>query len=266
MPTTLAHRPDLTELLDAPGPDRATLRRNLRDIRLINRALGWTAVVVREVAAVVARQGWAEFTLLDVATGSADVPLAILRWARRRNLRVIALVGDLNAAVLAVAARRVAWHGSAPWVALIRFDALQAPFADRAADVVTCSLTLHHFAPPDAVALLRELGRVARRALVVSDLERSWPAYLAARLLVVALRNRMTHHDAPVSVLRAYTADELRRLAADAGLQGARVTRHFPFRLVLVWQPEDAGPGCNRPAGSSSTHARPAQVKLVESS
>ena len=239
MTTRLAHRPNLTELLDAPSPDPATLGRNLGDIRLINRALGWTAAVVRELSVLTARHNWPAFTLLDVATGSADIPLAVLRWARRRNLRIAALAGDLNAAVLAVAARQAAHD---PDLALVRFDALRAPFADRAVDVVTCSLTLHHFAPPDAVALLRELGRVARRALIVGDLERSWPAYLAARLLVVALRNRMTHHDAPVSVLRAYTAEELHRLAAEAGLHGARVTRRFPFRLELVWEPETVGP------------------------
>ena len=238
MTTRLAHRPNLTELLDAPSPDPATLGRNLGDIRLINRALGWTAAVVRELSVLTARHNWPAFTLLDVATGSADIPLAVLRWARRRNLRVAALAGDLNAAVLAVAARQAARD---PDLALVRFDALRAPFADRAVDVVTCSLTLHHFAPPDAVALLRELGRVARRALIVGDLERSWPAYLGARLLVVALRNRMTHHDAPVSVLRAYTAEELRLLAAEAGLRGARVIRRFPFRLELVWEP-DHGP------------------------
>ena len=80
--TTLAHRPDLTELLDAPAPDRPTLAGNLRDIRLVNRALGFAAAVVREVAAVTARIGRADWTLLDVATGSADIPLAIVRGDR----------------------------------------------------------------------------------------------------------------------------------------------------------------------------------------
>lgn len=234
MPTSLAHRPDLAELLDAPHHDRGTLERNLRDIRLINRGLGSTAALLRELTRITAQAGWARFTLLDVATGSADIPLAIAGWARRRQLHVTLLAGDLSAEVLAAAARQVRPHAA---VGLIRFDALRAPFADRGVDVVTCSLTLHHFAPDDAVALLQELGRVTRRALIVNDLERCWPGYLGARLLTLILRNRMTHHDAPVSVLRAYTAAELRDLAVRAGLPGAQVSRHFPFRLVLRWQP-----------------------------
>ena len=238
MPTTLPHRPDLTELLDARGADRATLGANLRDIRLINRALGWTASMVRELAAVTAALGLRDFALLDVATGSADIPLAIAGWARRRGLRVQAVAGDVSREVLAAARGQVGARGSgAGPVALLCFDALRAPFADRGVDIVTCSLALHHFPPDEARAILSELGRVTRRALIVSDLERCWPGYLGARLLAALLRNPMTHHDAPVSVLRAYTAPELRRLADEAGLTGARVARRFPFRLVLVWRP-----------------------------
>ena len=234
MPTALPHHPELTELLDGPAPDRATLGRNLRDIRLINRGLGWTAAVRREVAVVTAALGLRAFTLLDVATGSADIPRAIIAWARHRQLRVSVLAGDLSAEVLAAAKRQ---GGPATPLALLRFDARRTPFADRSVDIVTCSLTLHHFAPPDAAAVLRELARVTRGALVVSDLERSWPSYVAARLLAALLRNRMTRHDAPISVLRAYTAPELCQLVRDAGLGGARVVRRFPFRLILVWCP-----------------------------
>ncbi len=242
-PTAFAprHRPDLAELLDAPDPDRATLDRNLRDIRWINRGLGWTAAMAREVGAVTRAQGLREYTLLDIATGSADIPLAIVARARRRGDRVAVVAADLSRDVLAAARRQIA--AGAADIALLCCDARRAPFANRSSDVVTCSLALHHFAPDDATALLRELGRLTRRALVVTDLERCWPGYLGARLLTLALRNRMTRHDAPVSVLRAYTIDELRRMAAEAGLADARVRRGFPFRLVLVWQPPTTGNG-----------------------
>lgn len=241
MGTTLRHRPDLGELLDDAPADPATLAANLRDIRLINRWLGWTGAMVREVAATTRRLGLRDATLLDVATGSADIPLALVGWARRRGLALRALAGDISPAVLASARAEV--DRVAPGaVGLLRFDAARAPFADASVDLVTCSLALHHFAPDDAVATLRELGRIARRALIVSDLERSRLGYACARLLVAVLRNPMTRHDAPVSVLRAYTRDELAALARAAGLRGARVVGRFPFRLVLIWSPpgEDA--------------------------
>lgn len=240
MPTRLRHRPDLGELLDRGAPDARTLGANLRDIRLINRYLGWTAAMTRELAAVTRRLGLRDFTLLDVATGSADIPLAIVRWARGRGLRPRLVAGDLNRGVLA-AARAEVDRGAPGAVALLGFDALRAPFPDRAFDVVTCSLAIHHFPPAEAVVVLRELGRITRRALIINDLERSRPGYLAARLLVTVLRNPLTRHDAPVSFLRAYTRDELAALARAAGLRGARVAGRFPFRLALVWSPPADG-------------------------
>ena len=75
---------------------------------------------------------------------------------------------------------------------------------------------------------------MARRGVVVSDLERSAPAYVGARLMALVLRNPLTAHDGPVSVLRAYTPPELLALARRAGLRDVRVRRGVPFRMTLT--------------------------------
>lgn len=235
--TWLRHRAGLRELLDEPTVDRATLERNLQDLRRINRWLGWTRTMTRAVARELARDARRPWSLLDVATGSADLPLAVARWAARRGEQPRLIALDLSAAVLSAAAAYLGGHGT---VALARGDALRLPFRDASIDVVTCALTLHHFPPTQAVDLLRELGRVSGGALVLSDLERGWTAHAGARLLWFVTRNPMTRHDAPVSVLRAYTAAELRALAHAAGLDGARVSRQFPMRLTLTWRRAEA--------------------------
>lgn len=237
--TRLRHREDLRELLDQPTVERATLEQNLRDIRRINRWLGWSRAMTRAVARELGCDVNGAWSLLDVATGSADLPLAVARWAHRRGARPRLIGLDLTAAVLVSAAAHL---GARRAVALVRGDALRLPFRDASIDLVTCALTLHHFAPREAVDLLRELARVTRRAVVLSDLERGWAGYAGARLLRFATRNPMTRHDAPASVLRAYTAAELRALAQAAGLTGARVRRQFPMRLTLTWRRAEASP------------------------
>ena len=98
-----------------------------------------------------------------------------------------------------------------------------------------CALTLHHLPPADAAAALAELGRVARHGVLVVDLERSWPAYVGTWLWSrTCTANPLTRHDGPLSVLRAFTPDELRDLATEAGLCAARVGRAPLFRLALV--------------------------------
>jgi len=214
-------------LLDQPYTDPRTLAANLRDLRLLNRSLGWTAGVWEEVRLLLPRGAW-EATLLDVATGSADLPRALRQRAAARGIWLHVIGTDVGGQVLVEAAR----HGAD--LALVRHDATRLPFADGAVDVATLCLAAHHLDPPALQATLRELWRVCRRGVVVSDLERGAPAYLGARLMALALRNRLTAHDGPVSVLRAYTAPELHALARRAGLEAISLRRRFPFRLTLV--------------------------------
>ena len=240
-PTT--RRNPIGEILDGDAFSPAELAENLREIRLINRGLGWTAVTLRLIETLVRRAGLRDFSSLDVATGSGDLPLALLARARRRGWTLRAAALDYSPAVLDAAR----FHLDGAPVALHQGDALALPFPDRSVDLVTCALALHHFAPEQAARVLREVARVARHAWLVVDLERSLPAYLGALALRPLLRSRLTRHDAPASVLRAYTLPELRDLLSRAGLEPAAAARRFPFRLL-------ASGLIASPSGERATH------------
>ena len=224
----------LEELLDAPVADQQLLARNLRDIRRINLLLGWTSLALKSVAQTVTAKGLRAFSLLDVATGSADIPKAIAGWAARQRLQATFVATDISEQVLASARANCA---DLPNIHLEQQNALALTHADQSFDLVLCSLALHHFSPEDAPTLLRELARVARHAVIVSDLNRSFPAYLGAWLLThTFMPNQLTRHDAPASVRRAYTAREVRALADQAGLHAATIRTVFPFRQILIWK------------------------------
>ena len=202
----------------------AELAENLHDLERANRWFGGSALVdaVLQTAAA---------TVLDVGCGSADIPaaLAARAHARGRALRVTCL--DRSAQILAVARSRV---GSDPGLEFVQANGEALPFGDGAFDVVTCSLALHHFDPPAALRLLSEMRRVARLRPFVSDLVRSLSAYVGTLAFVHLLsRNRLTRHDGPLSVRRAYTPGEARALAARAGWRSPRVRRTPFFRMLL---------------------------------
>lgn len=221
------------ELMDEPEVDRRHLATSLADLRGVNRWLGGTRVVLRHLAAMAASLPSGELTVLDVGTGSGDIPLQVARWARGRGLRARVVATDAHAGTLALAREHA---GRDPDVRVEHADALALPYADGEFDFALCSTALHHFADDDAVRVLRELHRVARRGVVVNDLRRSRPALLGARLLAgtVWRAHPVTRHDGPLSVRRAFTPGELLELGRRAGMREARVHAHPPFRVALV--------------------------------
>jgi ubiquinone/menaquinone biosynthesis C-methylase UbiE len=217
---------NVRELLDGELTDPRRLDGNLRDLRRINRAFGGAALSVRAVAALVTERGnhrveaghLDELTVLDVGTGAADIPLALVEargpW---RSMRVTAV--DNRPEIVAAARRITPTLGRDGQVSLGVADGRSLPFGDGEFDVAHTSMVLHHLEPADAVRFLRELRRVARLGVVTNDLARGVIPWLGAWLVLHALtRNELTLHDGPLSVRRAYTAAEAVELLGEAGL------------------------------------------------
>jgi ubiquinone/menaquinone biosynthesis C-methylase UbiE len=226
-------RSDEPELLDGVTPDQSELAANFRDIRRVNQLLGGTGVVLRHLPPLLAAIPLGRpVTILDLATGAADIPVAIARWARRRDLPLTIIASDHAPAVLSIAGEHVAGY---PEITLATYDARAVPLPDRHVDIVLCSLSLHHFTPADAVRVLREMDRLARTGFILNDLRRGRLAYAAAWLAArFTTRNRLTRHDAPLSVRRAYTPAELAALLRRAGIDDATISTHPWFRLAAV--------------------------------
>jgi ubiquinone/menaquinone biosynthesis C-methylase UbiE len=217
-------------MLDRPVP-YSDLVRSLRDIERLNTLFGGRAVTLAAVARLLRHVPPGRVaTILDVGTGSADIPRALVRRARRagRPIRVIAVDRDGQV----VRAARAALAGY-PEITLLRADALDLPLAAGSVDVAISALILHHLEPGPAARALAAMDRVARIGVVVNDLARGRLAYAAVWLATrIFARSYLSRHDGPLSVLRAYTPAELRALAERAGLANIDV-RHHPLRMRL---------------------------------
>lgn len=223
-------RPELMDRRDAPVGE---LRRSLRDLRVVNRWLGGSRTLLRLIEPMVRAVGDRPVRILDVATGSGDIPVALVRWAGRSGERLEITAVDLHPVTLAAARVYTAPH---PCIRVVAGDALRLPFGDGAFHIATCCTALHHFPEDEAVRVLRELRRVATDGIVVVDLHRSRSALLGVRLLgaTVWRRHPITRHDGVVSVRGAFTAAELRDLGHRAGLAAAVVRTHSLIRVSLT--------------------------------
>jgi ubiquinone/menaquinone biosynthesis C-methylase UbiE len=214
----LRQRAALPELLDLGVPDAEALR-SLADLRFVNRWLGNRGSFLRAVRPHLPPFG----RLLDVGCGSADTP-AFLRSR---------LPGPILAVGLDVKAIHL--RAAPPSVRRAVGDVRRLPFRERSFDVVTASLVLHHFDAGELPGLLRELSRVARRALVVNDLRRAHLPLAVGRVAFPLLfRSRVSVEDGMLSIRRGFREAELRAAFAAAGLPQVEVRRSFPFRLLAV--------------------------------
>lgn len=231
-----------TELLDDPSVDPALVLRSVRDITRANRVFRGASAAVAEVARHFASLG-SSATLLDVGTGLGDVPRAVQRAAARRGITLRTIGADCGEMLLDGARHQLSHAVCATGLAL--------PFATGSVDVVLCSQTLHHFRGDASNALLRELDRVARVAVVVSDLRRSWLAAGGFWASSFALRfHPVTRHDGVVSVLRGFTDEELRdTVHAALGIR-PRVRRRLGFRVTTSWTPTHVRPPKSRGAAA----------------
>ncbi len=230
---TVSGRATAEELLDQPGLDARELAANLRDIQRVNRFFGGTRTVLRYLPALMADPPTDRpVTVLDLATGAADIPRAVVRWGRQHGLTLRVTASDFSDAILNVATEQIDDY---PEITLARCDARAVPFPDASFDIVLCSLALHHFAPLDAVLVLREMDRLTGHGFILNDLVRSRRGYLATWLASrLTTRNRLTRHDAPLSIRRAYTPTELQTLLAEAGIEDATIRRHPWFRMAAT--------------------------------
>jgi len=222
---TPARRRDV-EILDDPRVDPADRYRAQDDIRRSNVWLGGLRAALAELRAVIPPHG--ETVLLDVGTGLADILAEASRHARKVGGQ-LTTIGVDGAISLLEAARDLT-------AGMVCADALALPFRDRSVDVAMCSQLLHHFTDADIERLLRELHRVSRRAVVVCDLRRSW--FAAAGFWLVSFPlcfHPIVRHDGVVSVLRGFTASELRQHVRAATGVSPRIRRRLGFRLTARW-------------------------------
>jgi predicted nicotinamide N-methyase len=217
------------ELLDHPDADPQTVETSLYHIARSNRWFGGWWAVRRGLSRVLA--GVPEgttLTLLDVGTGTGDLPCRAVEWARRRGITLVPIGVERHR----TAARLARDNG----VATLIGCAGALPVGPRRVDLVLASQLVHHLTPAATVDFLVAANRMARVGVVVADLRRSLLAvtgfWIGARLFRF---DKATRADGITSVRRGFSRAELTGLLQRAGVS-ARVVRSPGFRLVASWK------------------------------
>jgi SAM-dependent methyltransferase len=221
------------ELMDQPGLNATEHARALSGLGRINRLSRSAAMYWPELRRLAQAGPGRPLRVLDVASGGGDVPIALARRAVRSGVNIAIEGCDKSAAAVQFAGEQAA--ARALPVRFFTLDALRDE-VPSGFDVIVSSLFLHHLDDYEAVRLLERMAGATGKLIMINDLLRG-PiefalAWAGCRLLT---GSRVVRHDGPVSVSAAFTITEARDLASRAGLEGVRLTRHWPGRFLLSW-------------------------------
>ena len=217
------------EMMDRPQPVTAELERDLFNLRRLNQYFG----SYRLISTFVRR--WIKpgdhISIVDLATGSGDIPRVIVDYARRIGARVQIDALDRQGATLEIARRLSASYAE---ISYVEANILEWN-ADRTYDLVLCSLVLHHFSEQDAVRVLSRCRELSREFVLVSDLRRSLFLTAGVYLLTALIfREPMTRYDGRLSAARAFSFAQFHELALQAGWENFHHKR-FRFGRQAIW-------------------------------
>jgi SAM-dependent methyltransferase len=217
------------ELMDRPQPVTAELVSDLCNLRQLNRHFGSHALIAYFLRRWI--QPAAQLRVLDLATGSGDIPRLVVDYARKVCAIVSVEAIDQQRSTLEIAR---GFSADYPEIDFKHGDALSFGEAGQY-DIVLCSLALHHFEETAAVRLLERCRHLSRRFVLVSDLRRGFFATVGVYFLTALIyREPMTRNDARLSAERAFSFREFGLLAERAGWRNFG-HRKFRFARQAIW-------------------------------
>jgi 2-polyprenyl-3-methyl-5-hydroxy-6-metoxy-1,4-benzoquinol methylase len=221
--------PATVELMDRPQPVSAELDRDLRNLRQLNRWFGSYSLIEFFLRRWIRRGR--RLRVLDLATGSGDIPRLIADYAGQVGCEVQIDAIDQQPATLDIAKMLSTRYEK---IRFIQANILEHEPAEPY-DLVLCTLALHHFTENDAICVLRRCRELSRKFVLVSDLRRGWFGTLGVYLLTATIfREPMTKYDARLSMARAFSFSELENLAQRAGWKNFG-HRRFKFARQAIW-------------------------------
>ena len=230
-------RSKLSEIIDDPSALSLTdWKRTLGDLCWVNRWLGGTKAILREVTGLIgdfvrSKGSNCPIQVVDFGCGSADIAVAMVKWARKKGHPVHVLAIDFNHTVCRIAREKCQ---DFPEITVIQGDVLHPPLGEAGCDLIFCSAFLHHFSDGVVSSILKNLIRKARQGVIISDLHRHplsyWGIFLVSRLFSCS---EAVCNDGPLSVLKGFSKIELGRILRAAGIELFNRRWAWAFRWVI---------------------------------
>ena len=193
----------------------------LNELKIINKFLGGISTTKSALSYFIQSKK-DELKILDIGSGSSDNLLSAK--SNYPNMQILSI--DKNMRALS---------SSENLLEKINSNAFELPFKNNSCDIIHSALFLHHFTEEQIKILLKEFLRIARIGIIINDLQRSYLALLGIKILTVLFsKSEMVKNDAPLSVKRGFSKQEILNLLEDVGIKNFVIKKKWAFRWMVV--------------------------------
>lgn len=230
---TFSHRSYQQELLDDDSIPFADIKQNLKELDFINASLGGHKITIdafRDLSG-----GRNNISVCEIGCGGGDNLAAIFNWCRNKNINISTSGIDIKKECIDYAKSRKMLPADTKW---ITSDYKEITF-DIKPDIIFSSLFCHHFTDEELIFQINWMKQNSRTGFFINDLHRHFLAYYSIKYLTRFFsKSYLVKNDAPLSVARGFTKNELKNLCTKAMAENAEVTWKWAFRYIVMYKHE----------------------------
>ena len=226
------HRTDKAEIMDDFELKGQELEVVLNDLNNVNKRLGGYKITINGIKKLINKKD-RPLKIADVGCGSGENLRQIAKWAKRENISVELFGIDANSNTISLAKSLSTEFENIQFIQQNIFD---ETFSHQQFDIITLSLTLHHFKDKEIRKLLPILYRNSNLGLVINDLQRHWLAYVLFQMYsAVFMKSKIAKHDGKVSILRGFKTSELKGYSTFVKPANIQIEWQWAFRYLCIF-------------------------------
>ena len=227
-------RSDGVEIMDDLNCSGEVVDQTLIELEFINKWLGGNAVTISGLHVLLSKKKLfsnGEIKVADLGCGGGDM-LKLLSTHFEREKLTAQFVGiDANPNIIAYAQANTGSYK----ITYQTLDILSPEFRKEKYDLVFATLFFHHFSADQLVEIFSSLKNQTRIGIVINDLHRHRLAYYSIKFLTrLFSKSSMVRYDAPLSVLRGFSKQELIEILHRAGIKNYSLRWKWAFRWQLI--------------------------------
>jgi 2-polyprenyl-3-methyl-5-hydroxy-6-metoxy-1,4-benzoquinol methylase len=227
------HRTDKAEIMDDFELKGQELEVVLNDLNNVNKRLGGYKITINGIKKLINKKD-RSLKIADVGCGSGENLRQIAKWAKRENISVELIGIDANLNTISLAKSLSTEFENVQFIQQNIFD---EAFSHQQFDIITLSLTLHHFKDKEIKKLLPILYQNSNLGLIINDLHRHWLAYVLFQMYsAVFMKSKIAKHDGKVSILRGFKTSELEGYSTCVKPKNLLVEWRWAFRYLCIFQ------------------------------